>query len=488
MRSALLFLMFIWLPLAKAQDTYSMRRCSLLPITDSVGGAMASKVFEMVERILKENSWCHYQANSDLLSVFSRYREKLPQHLKTPGVVRVVAEKLKAGSILRINLVSEINGLEVQTDVVAQNGEDLLFSEKSLLGKDDLELAAETIRGWLELYGKLIPYDGRITGILGDQITMDVGKSQSVKIGQDFTIKRFIGLKKHPLLKKVVAWESRPLATGKIFSVSDDQALGAVKVYRSEARLQVGDWVRLESLKEDKALDDLRYPEKPKEDFGKLGMLSTYATIGTAAQNTSVSGNKRVGGMMYGFDARAEAWVTRNWFGLLQFSRAVGTMKKSSGSLSSDSSSYQRGSFKLGGGWKYLPLGFFYGPQVDVYAGYATNLYKMDYSAADGFGEFGINGFFAGVATNFPVARAYRALFRAEFIPFPTFNDQNGVYGSTKTTSWLQLETGVKYLWSPNITLDALLELTSAKATFKGNVKSVSAQDTALKLGASFNF
>ncbi len=473
---------------AHATDGHSLRRCVLLPITDSVGGAIGGKVFTQLELDLKEGTWCQYQSNSELLGIFSRYRENLPQHLKTPAVVKVVADKLKAGSIIRVNLVSELNGMDVQLEVVGPDGETIIFAEKTNLPKDDLELVGETLRNWLELHGRSLPYDGKITGILGDQVTMDFGKNHQVQIGQDFVVKRYRGVKKHPLLKKVVEWESRPLANGKVFSLSEAQAVGMVKVYRSDAKLEVGDWIRLEKPKADTALDELRYPEKDKDSFGKLGLASAYLVLAKSSLGASKDGNKRLGGLTYGFQGKAEAWVTRNWFGLLEFGRSLGSLKKSSGVLSDSKSDYQRGSFKLGGGWKYLPLGFFYGPQVDLYAGYGSHVYKADYSEEDGLGEFGINGIMAGVATNFPVGPSNRGILRAEFIPFPSFEDEDSVYGGSKTTSFLQLELGMRHQWSPNLMFDVLVEMTSAKATFKGDVKSVSAQDTALKAGASFNF
>jgi hypothetical protein len=474
--------------IAFAQDANSMRRCVLLPISDGLSGALGTKVFTELETYLKEAAWCQYQSNSDLLGIFSRYRENLHQHLKTSEVIRVVADKLKAGSIIRINLVKEINGLEIQLDVVGANGDDILFSEKSISNNDDLEVAAQTIRNWLEIYGKIIPYDGRIAGILGDQITLDISKGYSIKIGQEFTVKRLKGIKKHPLLKKIVEWDARVMASGKVFNISDNQALGVVKVYKTDAKLQVGDWVRLEKLKDDKTLDELRYPVDNKDAFGKLGIASFYLVASSSALNASASGSNRVGGYMLGFEGRAEAWVTRNWFGLFEIDRSLGTLKKTSGDLDSSKVDYQRGTFKLGGGYKYLPLGFFYGPQVDLYGGYSASTYKADVSEADGFGEFGYSGFYLGVGTNFPLGREYRGILRAEFMPFPEFNDEDSVYGSAKSSSWLQMELGVKYQYSPSITLDGMLEMSSTKATFKGDVRSVSATDTALKAGASINF
>ncbi|MBY0516085.1 MAG: hypothetical protein K2P81_04205 [Bacteriovoracaceae bacterium] len=489
MKKIIFLILLIISTVANAQDGHSMRRCVLLPISDGVGGAIGTKVYAELETYFKENNWCTYQSNSDLLSVFARYRENLPQHLKRPEVIKTVAEKLKAGSIIRITLMKEIGTLEIQLDIIGSNGEDILFSERAVIEKDDIEIIVQTLQGWFEIYGRLIPYDGKITGILGDQITLDIGRDYSIKMGQDFIVKRFKGMKKHPLLKKVVEWESRPLASGKVFSLSDQQALGVVKVYKSDSKLAVGDWVRLEPIKEDAATDDLRYPKDQKDSFGKLGIASFFLNLGQSSFNPSTtSGAKRLGGLMFGFSGKVEAWVTRNWFGMAELGRSLGSLKKSSGVLSSSKSDYQRGTFKVGGGYKYLPLGFFYGPQVDVYGGYASNTYKPDYNSADGLGEYGVSGIFLGVGSNFPVGRDYRGLVRAEFIPFPSFSDDDSVYGSAKSSSWLQLEMGVKYQYSPILTLDGLIEMTNSRSSFKGSVKSVSAQDTALKLGASLNF
>ena len=93
----LLILAFILvLPLSLFAQA-SMRRCTLLPITDSVGGAIGFKVFEDVEKDLKKSNWCTYVSNSGLINIFSKYRENLPQYLKTKEVLKAVADKLQVG-------------------------------------------------------------------------------------------------------------------------------------------------------------------------------------------------------------------------------------------------------------------------------------------------------------------------------------------------------------------------------------------------------
>ena len=487
MKLIILFACLLFSTLAFSQS--SMRRCTLLPITDSVGGAIGFKVFEEVEHDLKRRNWCTYVSNSSMIGVFSRYRENLPQYLKTKEVLATVADKLKVGSLIRVSIINELNAVEVQMDVYGENGEDLYFSEKSVLNRDDIEIISQTINNWLDVYAKTIPYDAKINGILGDQLTLDVGKGYPIQIGQKFLVKRPITKKKHPLLHKIVDWETVTLAEGKVFNISDNQALGMVKVYKSEDKLQSGDWVRLEDLKQavinDPTLDD----KKEDESLGTLGILSVALFGSSSSVDTSTpTGSNRMSGNLFGIDFRVEGWITRQYFVALELMRNLGSLKENSGNPDKSSVNANNGALKLTGGYKYLPIGFFYGPQIDIYGGYANYSFDLDYSATDGFGKNNIYGLLLGVAANIPINREYRFFTQAEFLPFPTFSEDDKIYGSSSSASALDLEIGIKYQYTPRMTVDASIETMSRKAKFSGDFKEVSYKDNLLKLGVSFNF
>lgn len=465
----------------------SMRRCTLLPITDSVGGAIGYKVFEEIENELKRSNWCTYVSNSSMINVFSRYRENLPQYLKTKEVLATVADRLKVGSIIRVGLVNEVKGLEAQLEVYGENGEDIYFSEKTILQSDDIEVISSTAKNWLDTYSKTIPYDATVTGILGDQITLDVGKGYPIQIGQRFVVKRLMTKKKHPLLKKVVDWDSKLMAEGNVFNISDNQALGMIKVYKDDQKLAPGDWVRLEAFRDDDKIVD---PEKDEEEkLGTLGLLSVALFGSSSSVDTSTpTGSNRWSGRLYGVDLRAEAWITRQYFAALEIMRSLGSLEKSSGTPAKTKPNVNNGAFKLTGGYKYLPIGFFYGPQVDLFAGYANKSYDVDFSAADGIGQNSFSGILFGVGANIPINREFRFYTSADFMPFPTFTDEDNIYGDAKSASSLDLEVGIKYQYTIRMTLDAGIKARSSKAKFDDAFKEVSYKDNVLKLGATFNF
>jgi hypothetical protein len=467
----------------------SMRRCALLPITDSVGGAIGFKVFEEVEKDLKKSNWCTYVSNSSLINVFSRYRENLPQYLKSKDVISTVSEKLKVGSLILVTLKNEINGIEVELTVFGENGEDIYFSEKLLLNNDDVDLISQSVKNWLDLYSKTIPYDAKINGILGDQITLDVGKGYPIQIGQKFLVKRPVAKKKHPLLKKIVDWETEILAEGKVFNISDNQALGMVKVYKTDKKLTQGDWIRLEEMRQGIINDPTLGEKKEDESLGTLGILSVALFGSSSSVDTNTpSGSNRMSGNLYGIDFRVEGWITRQYFAALELERSLGSLKEHSGNPTKSNVNANNGTFKMTGGYKYLPIGFFYGPQIDIYAGYANHSFDLDVSATDGFGKNNISGLLFGTTANIPINREYRFFAQAEFIPFPTFSEDDDIYGTAKSASAMELEIGGKYQYTARMTVDVSLETLSRKAKFNGAFKEVSYKDNRLKAGVSFNF
>lgn len=484
------FLLFTLLIPLQVFSQSSMRRCTLLPITDSVGGAIGFKVFEQVEQELKKSNWCTYVSNSSLISVFSKYRENLPQYLKQKEVLKTVAEKLKVGSLVRIALTNEIRGVEVQLEIHGEDGEDLYFSEKTLLDSDEIDLISQTARNWLDMYSKMIPYDAKVTGILGDQVTLDVGKGYPIQIGQSFVIKRLVNKKKHPLLNKIVDWDTEILAEGKVFNISDNQALGMVKSYKSSKKLTVGDWVRLREFSPEIGVHK-DFDDEKKIEPGKLGILSfsIFASKSSVETVNRPGGTNKMVGNLYGFDFRGEGWITRQYFAALELLKSIGKLGEAPSNAGPSSVSASFSTFKLTGGYRYLPTGFFYGPQVDFYGGYAKYTFDMTYVEQDGLGVASISGILLGATANIPINREYRFFVQADFLPFPKFEDKDGLYGGAKSVSALELELGVRYQFTSRITLDGSFETLAAKAKFDGVHKEISYHDNIrLKLGASLNF
>jgi len=163
-------------------------------------------------------------------------------------------------------------------------------------------------------------------------------------------------------------------------------------------------------------------------------------------------------------------------------------MKRTSGTPVKETVNLTNGVFKFTGGYKYLPVGFFFGPQIDIYGGYANLTYDVDYSQQDGFGQHSFSGLLGGIAANVPINREFRFFTKADILPFPTFTDKDSNYGTAKSVSALELEIGMKYHYTLRMTVDASILAASRKAKFDNNPKEVSYKDNQFKVGMSFNF
>lgn len=486
MKKIIIIFLFILSSNLFAQN-FSMRRCVLLPITDDLNGAMSFQIFQSIERYVKEVSWCKYQSNSNLINIFANYRNKLNEHLQNEKVLRVVAERMKSGSLIRIHLKNDAKGVEVQVKVIGENGRDVYFLEKAVLNPEENEVIIQTIKNWLKLYEATIPYDGLVVGVLGDQITIDLGKNYKVQIGQEYTVRRLAVKRKHPLLKTVVSFDTEKIADGKIFNVSRNQSLGMMKRYMNDGKVKSGDWVKLEPLGISSQFEKTRYPEIKKNSFGKLGFLRLTADLSSAQVSTKLSERKKVGANIWGFSARSEAWITREYIAIGEFNRRFGTLKNITGNTEADTVETVNTSWKLAAGYRYLPLGFFNGPQIDGYAGYASYRHSLEEESSDGHSDNKLSGFVIGGQGILPLQREIQFYGRAELLPFPTFEDEDEIYGEQKSASSMQMEIGAKYKFNDILDFVLSYELTNNKIKFKTkSIDEVTYRDNTLKLGVQF--
>jgi hypothetical protein len=464
----------------------NMRKCTMLPIYDSVGGAVSYKVYEDVENYLKDSRWCLYKTNSEIISILSNYKSNLANYLDNPEVLKVISEKLKVGSLIRVKMISQKDSTEVLVEVLGSDGVDVYFKEKKEMDPADLTEIGNQIKDWLELYAENIPYDGKVVGVLGDQITLDIGKKFSLKEGVPFNVKRPGSKRKHPLLQEIVEYETTLIGKGKILSASENQALGFMSMYESEKKVNPGDWIKMEK---EKIIDQSREIEQPKPDLGKLGTASIYFALGKGtASNSTSSGNHQIGGYLVGYNLRSEVWLTRNYFAAVELGQKLSDYKRKSGTMAQETYNTTLGVMKLVGGYKFLPVGFFYGPQVDLYGGVARWNYSLDTVQADGFGDAKMQGILLGIGANMPIVSNVRVFTRVELSPFPSYKEDTSVLGKSSSERAYLMEVGSRYYINPVISLDGTIQINSSKAKFKATSSEISYKDTTLHAGATFSF
>jgi opacity protein-like surface antigen len=460
----------------------------LLPVRDSGDGAMAFSVFQEVETYLKESEWCVYRSNSEIINLLSGHKKNLDNYLESPEVLKIIAEKTSAGSLIAIKVFNNINGTSVDLMVIGDNGEDIYLKEKTDLKTDEIQVVAQTIKNWLDVYEKNIPYNARVTGVLGNQFTVDFGSNQGSKEGDEVIVTRPVKKTRHPLLKEIVDWETERIGKGKIFHVAKDQSQGNIIAYDTSKKLKIEDWVTVDKKTREDTGTPQRYEEDSENQFGKLGTVSLFFGLGKASATSELTGTKKVGGLNLGMDLDAVVWMTRQYWGGITLGRHFSSMKKEEGVVQSSSNSLTASSFSLKAGYKWLPMGFFYGPQLDGYIGYASYAYDIDKQAADGFGSVEWSGILMGFKGSVPIQNQVRINAGLSFIFNPGYTEDSLLFGEDDSASSYKLELGGSFLHSTNMTFDGGYEVTSSKAKFVAPDRSIKVKESLFKVGATFTF
>jgi hypothetical protein len=471
---------------------HSMRRCLLLPIGDSVAGGIAFSVFQEVEKKLKDASWCDYVFNSQILDVLSSYKDNLDKHLQNPDILRAIGEKTRAGSLIKINVNQVAEGTEILLKVYSSNGHDLLLAQSSRIAGQDIDEVVRLIDDWLIIYEKTIPYDGLVVGVLGDQINAEFGTKRRLKPGDRVEILKLKRKEKHPLLKEVVAWSTESLALGKV--IGSDQKNHQIQVlnYDSTTRVDVGDWVKIILTKEGEAsADENTQDAEDPNKFGKIGEVGLFLTIGKADRSISdASGSsKKIGGYLIGAHLEGEMWITRNFFGGLEFARRFGTMRKESGTfIGDDKNTSTFGSTKVKLGYRYLPMGFFYGPRLEGYLGYAHYTFALENRIADRFVESNSKGLMLGLRGSMPIIRGVRGFIDFDFLVKGGYSEDVTVFGDAESVSSFNIEAGGLYVLDERTSLLASFEYLSHAAKFASDTQKVTSKETMGRFGVIYTF
>ncbi len=475
-------------------DQISMRRCLLLPVLDSLDGAISYSIFENVENYLKDSSWCYYRSNSEIIDILKNYKKNIHVHLRNKEVLKLVAEKSNAGSLIRVDVKTGVGGSEVSMDIIGPNGEDVYFKEKETLKSDDVIVIAQTIKNWLVNYEKRIPYDGKVIGVLGNQFTIDTGNLYGIQEGDVVDIFRQKGKKRHPLLNEIVEWEMEQVAKAKIFHARKSISQGKVSEYASKKRLRIGDWIihrkEMRRTKDDAGAQGVSYPDRMGHEFGKLGTVGVFFSVGTGS--ISISDNevltRKMGGALVGALLDLEVWATRNYWAGLSVRKLFGSFKKKEGTFSNEKSSVDTGVYRVKAGYRYLPIGFFYGPRVDAFIGYAKYSYGPDASPGDGVTAASFKGLMLGAQGNMPLVRDIRVFLEMDFLITSKYTEDKVVHGEDDSSTNYHVEIGGNYTLNPTMTFESALGYISNKAKFKSPTKEYSFKDTSFRVGVIFSF
>ena len=443
-----------------------MRRCLLLPMHYENDENLSFSVFEELENYLRTSRWCHYQSNSAILEILSPYKANLDQYLVREDVLKIIAQKTNSGSLIKVKITPKDTGVELSMNVIGMNGSDVYASQNTTFERANSYVIAQMVKNWLEEYRQSIPYDGLIIDALGSQFTIDIGSDSELFPGSTVSIVRPGKRKRHPLLQEIVEYRSTPVGEGKILDVTENQGRGKILSYEEHGSLKIGDWVRIQEHQKRESLKINKYERKNNYKFGKIGEWEFTFPFGASNRQEPSKSNVNMTGL--GLELTWELWITRKYWTSFSYGQKFGIF---------DYQGFNNNSrLRIKAGYRYLPLDFFHGPQINPFLGYGQYRYKLQSSTSISF-----QGFLLGVNCRLPLKKMFSLNAELGFITAASYSE-----GASKSSNY-HMEVGFSYWYNPRSKLLTSYDFVNNVA-YLNDSDQVKVREHRLKMGLSFIF
>ena len=138
-------------------------------------------------------------------------------------------------------------------------------------------------------------------------------------------------------------------------------------------------------------------------------------------------------------------------------------------------------------GYKFLPDGFFFGPQIDFYTGYKSLTFNYQRISTLGIGETSVSGPVFGARGSLPIAQVSRIGLDVEGIPFGMYGEDGDLNDNAASSSSFQFDVFGSYDLNEALALEGRFEIVTAKTKFQsGNELSHKQMD--FVAGLIYNF
>ncbi len=402
--------------------------CYLLPFTSNIPLETTKEIRDEVLYNIKEDGICQARVNEPMENLLFKRKENLAKDLYNPDVLKVILDKLKAGSILRPSVLSKGAGLFVKLEVVVQDGRTVIFNKSTVLPTKDIDPVINVMTIWLKEYQKSIPYVALVEEAVGDQLLLQIGAEQDIGNTQHYEIYRpeSIKIESFEDIYKVT-WEKTKLGNGTIRDKKGNSAIAYVRNTEPGAKIRKGDWV---TFTDDYFLG--------KDDSGfiqhNIDIKREVGKIHIALEASSLSGDNDNTSNLFGADIGIDYYLPYSIIGIFSFKRIAG-----SGDFSSSASFFDGA---LGYAVKPPIKVFSY---IDGFVGFKQSKYDVSELGLTGVGEVSFSGPYLGARMEVPIYKKFSLLGTFKISPFDTASN-SGALGDPDSASGYSFELKPQFL------------------------------------------
>ncbi|HVK61460.1 MAG TPA: hypothetical protein VM432_07915, partial [Bdellovibrionales bacterium] len=248
-----------------------------------------------------------------------------------------------------------------------------------------------------QLYRQVVsklPYDGLILSRQGNRVTINLGKSDGIKKGQSLTAVQIISATRHPKFNFLLSTEKEIIGQLKVLKVDDtlsfaaiisEKERNAVQKLAKISGVQQVVYGEPDSLEPGGGKDSgvtgradapVSFGQNPREwvpvappSFGQVGI---QLGLGTFTASISKNNQTRDGASQMYPNAilMGELWLNPNWIAKMELRQGIATTSNPDEESNASDANHLLSRYALGLGYNFLLRDDFWGPKIQVTAGY----------------------------------------------------------------------------------------------------------------------
>ncbi|WP_255490134.1 hypothetical protein [Bdellovibrio sp. KM01] len=396
----------------------------LVPTTDNIGGIYAKPVEEQIRNQLNEDkqwSLVNYPKNLEIKS------ETLDEN---PAEVQKLLQTAKADAAITSKIIRGPRGISI-TLTLFVGREGLPLTQETLTDYKGFDTADIKMQASI-LFNNIknrMPFRAVILSRRGQQVTLNLGSNYGLKPDSRVSVVQIIKVNRHPKLKILVSTEKEVLGRVKLFKVEPYLSFGYIELEKEPGVIGVGSKVMPDEFvkyatpittpsgkiltdvttRPDK---DVAFGDDPKEwtpepapQYGKVEVLAGFSSYTqnvkiTSPSAQSISGNASLAPNLL---IRGELWLNPEWFVGASLRQSVFSIDNSLAGSSPSSLNESMSQYSVTGGYNFLLSNDFFGPKIQVSAGYQDTNFKIDDSTPVAFTSNKYGGLLMSLGGSFPL-------------------------------------------------------------------------------------
>lgn len=403
--------------------TLTLRRVAVLPVTDNIDGIYARPMEARLIELIRESHRWDYVETKVVGQVLT------PADLEAdPEQVKKLAEGSGADALFALRASRGPNGVTLVMDLFSSGDGKLLLQEtlKDYPQYETKELLAQVQTLYTKLVQKM-PYSGLVLSRQGNRVTVNLGKRDGISANTIVTAILIVKVNRHPKFNFLINTEREVLGKIKIEKVDNTISFGLVVSEKARGAIERNtkltgiDYVKYDdsqsfvgAQKEGLDLTDdankLSFGPGAKEwipvsppTFGKVGLL---LGLGSYQYNVNLDtpGPLTAGNNLYpSIRLDGEIWITPEWNVITMIRQGVLSASNPREGSSPKDLNINISRYNLYFGRNFLLRDDFFGPKIQVFAGFTKFTSYVDSSSPLAFTSTSYSALAVGVKGELPI-------------------------------------------------------------------------------------